>query len=117
VKKRQDYASNIEKQPVDTFAGQNKTPRDMPPKKPWHMSNDDPHEPDKLSKRERVSSLNRHKSIDRISFFKALEYAKVQVVKHRPHQAPKNRASRADPTERYVNSLFPQTNDDGEGSG
>ena len=49
-------------------------------------------------------------------FLQALEYAKVQVVKHRPQKAPKNRPQQGDPTEQYVNSLFPQTNDD-EGSG
>ncbi len=49
--------------------------------------------------------------------FKALEYAKIQVVKNRPKKAPKNRSGELDPTEQYVNSLFPQSNNDGDGSG
>ncbi len=45
-----------------------------------------------------------------------MEYAKVQVVKHRAQKAPKNRSRQTDPTEQYVNSLFPQANNDNEGS-
>jgi hypothetical protein len=46
--------------------------------------------------------------------FKALEYAKVQVIKHRAQNAPKNPSAESDPTEQYVNSLFPHINDDGK---
>lgn len=50
-------------------------------------------------------------------FHQALEYAKEQVVKHRPQRAPKNRSHQADPTEEYVNNLFPEENaDDDNGS-
>ncbi len=45
-----------------------------------------------------------------------MEYAKVQVVKKQPSDASKNRSHQMDPTEQYVNSLFPQVNDDEEDS-
>lgn len=39
----------------------------------------------------------------------ALEYAKVQVMRNQPLKEGKNRP---DPTEQYVNSLFPANDDD-----
>ncbi|CAF5155366.1 unnamed protein product, partial [Rotaria sp. Silwood1] len=57
------------------------------------------HDPEKLSKRER-----------------ALEYAKVQVVKTRSLKAANDKSSGSDPTEKYVNGLFPQDDNDDEGS-
>lgn len=47
-------------------------------------------------------------------FFKALEYAKVQVQK-RPQKLSSDKRNPPDPTEQYVNSLFPEANDDGSG--
>jgi hypothetical protein len=99
AKKRQEYGTQIERQNVDISGGQQKTPRDMPPKKPWHVSNGELNDPSKLSKRDR-----------------AIEYAKVQVTKNRPGKAPKNRPHQPDPTEQYVNSLFPQADDDDQDS-
>ena len=48
-----------------------------------------------------------------------MEYAKVQITKNKPGKAPKNRPRPLDPTEQYVNSLFPHNNnnDDDEYSG
>jgi hypothetical protein len=51
----------MERQTVDTSGGQHRTPRDMPPKKPWHLSNGEPGDSEKLSKRERVRSSRRYK--------------------------------------------------------
>ncbi|CAF2097943.1 unnamed protein product [Rotaria magnacalcarata] len=99
ARKRQEYASQIDKQSVDPSAANTKTPREALQKKVWHINNSDPDSADKLSKRER-----------------ALEYAKIQVVKKRPQKSRNDGSNGSDPTEQYVNGLFPQTNDDDEGS-
>ncbi|CAF3989766.1 unnamed protein product, partial [Rotaria magnacalcarata] len=99
ARKRQEYASQIDKQSVDPSAANTKTPREPLQKKVWHINNSDPDSADKLSKRER-----------------ALEYAKIQVVKKRPQKSRNDGSNGSDPTEQYVNGLFPQTNDDDEGS-
>ena len=51
--------------------------------------------------------------------FKALQYAKVQVVKRDNAKPSKRKPKNTDPTEQYVNSLFPESYDDAdyEGSG
>ena len=41
----------------------------------------------------------------------ALEYAKVQVQRNQP---PKERKAKVDPTEEYVNNLFPENYDEDE---
>ncbi|CAF3746542.1 unnamed protein product [Rotaria sp. Silwood1] len=99
AKKRQEYSSQVEKPAGDTFGVQNKSPRDTQPKKPWHLSHGESHDPEKLSKRER-----------------ALEYAKVQVVKTRSLKVANDKSNGSDPTEKYVNGLFPQDDNDDEGS-
>ncbi|CAF3317566.1 unnamed protein product [Rotaria sp. Silwood2] len=100
ARKRQEYSSQVEKQIGDTFGGQNKSPRDTQPKKPWHLSNGEQNDPEKLSKRER-----------------ALVYAKIQVVKTRSQQPANDKTNGSDPTEKYVNGLFPHNDDEGSDNG
>ncbi|CAF1271055.1 unnamed protein product, partial [Rotaria sordida] len=95
ARKRQEYSSHIERQTGDISGRQNKSPQDTQSRKPWHSSHSEPNDPEKVSKRER-----------------ALEYAKVQVVKTRSQRAANDKSSSLDPTEKYVNGLFPHNDDD-----
>ncbi|CAF4063105.1 unnamed protein product [Rotaria sordida] len=100
ARKRQEYSSHIERQTGDISGRQNKSPQDTQSRKPWHSSHSEPNDPEKVSKRER-----------------ALEYAKVQVVKTRSQRAANDKSSSLDPTEKYVNGLFPHNNDDDDDEG
>jgi hypothetical protein len=102
---------------VDNAGTRHIPPRDMLPRKPWHLSGGggataETHDPDMTSKRERVS-LNGGNNNDSSS--KALEYAKVQVV-YRPVQPKKTHSYLSNSTEQDVNKHFVETTDDGDGS-
>jgi hypothetical protein len=59
----------MERQTIDISGGNQKTPRDMPPRKPWHLSNGEVTDPDALSKRERVCLNNKLENINYFSGF------------------------------------------------
>ena len=85
----------------------------MQSKKPWHITHEELRDPEKSSKRERVCFRSVYKcKLFFVLFLKALQYAKVQVVKHRPTRPTNERSNPSDPTEQYINSLFPETMDD-----
>ncbi|CAF0981450.1 unnamed protein product [Adineta ricciae] len=93
ARKRMQYASKIERPVVDTSEDY-RSPRDISSRKSFGQSRDS----DGASKRNR-----------------ALEYAKFEVSKHRPTKTSKQK--KPDPTEQYINSLFPEVDDDEEDEG
>ncbi len=58
----------MERHIVDTSGTQQKTPRDLPLRRPWHLSHGEPPGSDKPSKRERVSLMNKHEQLNYIDF-------------------------------------------------
>ncbi|CAF0885022.1 unnamed protein product [Adineta ricciae] len=93
ARKRMQYASKIER-PVVDMSEDYRSPRDINSRKSFGQSRGS----DGASKRNR-----------------ALEYAKSEVSKYRPTKTSKQK--RPDPTEQYVNSLFPEVDDDEEDDG
>ncbi|UJR09717.1 hypothetical protein I4U23_013946 [Adineta vaga] len=91
LRKRLQYAAKIERPTVDLTGEDYRSPRDIALRK----SHGQPHDPDKASKRNR-----------------ALEYVKFEVAKHRPTKSSTNKSNRPDPTEQYINSLFPEVDDE-----
>ncbi|CAF3961128.1 unnamed protein product [Adineta steineri] len=100
ARKRLEYASKIEKPFINTSTEEYKSPRDISPRKPFQFNHGQANDPARASKLER-----------------AREYAKVQLVRHRPTNKIKKKYNKPDPTEQYINSLFPEVDDDEDDDG